>query len=67
MFLCAGYEVALFDTQLSQLQIAQAYISSELESMQKEGGCNASELIKKLTLTEDLKEAMDGTMYVQVR
>ena len=67
MFLRAGYEVVLFDTQMSQLKTAQGYISSELEKMQKEGGCDASELIKKLTLTENLKEAMDGTIYVQVR
>jgi len=64
MFLCAGYEVVLFDTQMSQLKTAQGYISSELENMKKEG---ATELIKKLTLSENLKEAMDGTIYVQVR
>ncbi|XP_065907508.1 lambda-crystallin-like isoform X1 [Dysidea avara] len=65
MFLRAGYEVVLFDTQMSQLKMAQGYISSELENMQKEDGCDASELIKKLTLTENLKEAMNGTIYVQ--
>jgi len=67
MFLRAGYDVVLFDTQLSQLQMARSYILSELENMQKEGVSNASEMINKLTLTENLKEAVDGAIYVQVR
>lgn len=51
---------------MSQLQQAQSFITSELESMQAEGGVVASDIIKKLTLTENLKEAMEDVIYVQV-
>ena len=34
--------------------------------MQAEGGPVASDLMKKLKLTENLKEAMDDVFYVQV-
>ena len=66
LFLKSGYSVVLFDTQTSQLQQAQGYISSELEAMQVEGGPLVSDVMKKLKLTENLKEAMDGVFYVQV-
>ena len=66
LFLRNGYNVNLFDTQKSQLQQAQSYISSELESMQAEGGPVASDIMKKLKVTENLKEAMEDVFYVQV-
>ena len=66
MFLKSGYSVVLFDTQTAQLQQAQSYISTELEAMQAEGGPVANDVMKKLKLTENLKEAMDEVFYVQV-
>jgi len=66
LFLKFGYDVVLFDTQTSQLQQAESYISSELESMQTEGELVANDILKKLRLTDDLKEAMEDAFYVQV-
>ena len=66
LFLKYGYSVVLYDTQASQLQQAESYISSELQSMQAECGLVATDLIKKLKLTEKLEDTMENVFYVQV-
>jgi len=66
LFLKYGYSVVLYDTQTSQLQQAESYISSELQSMQAESGLVATDLMKKLKLTKKLEEVMEDVFYVQV-
>jgi 3-hydroxyacyl-CoA dehydrogenase len=62
--------VTLFDVVADQLQNALAAIEKQLKMLEGDGllreGQTASELMRSVSVSSDLKEAMEGTNYVQV-
>ena len=70
LFARGGYSVTLFDVVADQLQNALVAIEKQLKMLEGDGllreGQTASELMKSVSVSSDLKEAMEGTDYVQV-
>lgn len=70
LFARGGYSVTLFDVVADQLQNALAAIEKQLKMLEGDGllreGQTASELMRSVSVSSDLKEAMEGTDYVQV-
>lgn len=70
LFARAGYTVCLYDISSDQLQGARKAIQQQLEGLEKEGllreGQTASQLLKAVAVSSDLKEAVDGSGYIQV-
>ena len=62
--------MTLFDVVADQLQNALAAIEKQLKMLEGDGllreGQTASELMRSVSVSSDLKEAMEGTDYVQV-
>ena len=70
LFARGGYSVTLFDVVADQLQNALVAIEKQLKMLEGDGllreGQTASELIRSVSVSSDLKEAMEGTDYIQV-
>ena len=70
LFARGGYSVTLFDVVADQLQNALVAIEKQLKMLEGDGllreGQTASELMRSVSVSSDLKEAMEGTDYVQV-
>ena len=70
LFVRGGYIATLYDISDDQLQGALVAIGKQLQQLEGEGllreGQKADELVKHVSVTSDLKEAMQGTEYVQV-
>ena len=62
--------MTLFDVVADQLQNALSAIESQLKMLEGDGllrdGQTAAELVKSVSVSSDLKEAMEETDYVQV-
>lgn len=62
--------MTLFDVVADQLQHALAAIESQLKMLEGDGllreGQTAAELVRSVSVSSDLEEAMKGTHYVQV-
>ena len=62
--------MVLFDVVADQLEAALVAVEEKLLSLEGEGllraGQSAAELVKAVSVTSDLKQAMDGAEYVQV-
>lgn len=60
----------LYDISSQQLQGAQEAIQQQLEGLEGEGllreGQTATQLIKAVSFTSDLQDAVDGADYIQV-
>ena len=71
MFVRAQFEVALFDTSDEQLQGAQKDIEQKLTILEAEGllgeAKTASQCMKNVSFFNNLQNAIDGAVYIQVR
>ena len=70
LFARGGYSVTLFDVVADQLQAALAAIERQLKMLEGDGllreGQTAAGLMGSVSVSSDLREAMEGADYVQV-
>ena len=71
LFARAEYCVCLYDIKDEQLEGAKVAIQSQLVELEGQGllreGQTASQLLKRVAFSSDLKDAVDGADYIQVR
>ncbi len=71
LFVRGGYTVILYDISDEQLQGALVSIGKQLVQLEGEGllraGQTGEELLKSVSVSSNLSEAMEGAIYVQVR
>ena len=70
LFAAAGYDVKLYDISPTQIEEALRQISLQLHDLQAKGLLRGSltveEQYARITTTNDLKQCVDGAVYVQV-
>lgn len=71
LFVRAGYCVCLYDISEEQLQGSKEAIQQQLEGLQGEGllreGQTATQLLKAVSFSSDLKAAVADSGYIQVQ
>ncbi len=70
MFARAGYNICLYDVSAKQLQGAREAIEKQLQGLEGEGllreGQTASQLVKAVSFSSDLQDAVADAHYIQV-
>ncbi len=71
LFARAQYSVCLYDISAEQLEGAKAAIQGQLEELGGQGllreGQTPTQLLNSVTFSSDLKDAVGGADYIQVR
>lgn len=70
LFAAAGYKVVMFDIEPKQVEAALLEILKQLENLKEKGllrgSLNVQEQYSRISGTNDLRECVQDTVYIQV-